>query len=210
MDPAPFLERQRQAMQSSAWCAALIKIALGAALTWIGVAQVAAHAPLWAGHLGIIGWVLMLHCGAFHLLALVWRRAGVAVDPIMDSPLMAASLADFWGRRWNRAFHDLVHAGCYAPLARRWGASAAIGATFLLSGVIHDLVISLPARGGLGLPTAYFAMQGVGMFVERRLRRAWRRPFALILVIAPAPLLFHPPFIERVMAPFLAATGALP
>ncbi len=71
-------------------------------------------------------------------------------------------------------------------------------------------MISLPARGGFGLPTVYFAAQGVGMFVERRLPRAWRRPFALIVVIAPAPLLFHPLFIDRVMLPFLAATGSMP
>lgn len=76
--------------------------------------------------------------------------------------------------------------------------------------MVHDLVISLPAGGGFGLPTLYFAAQGAGMFAERRMPRAWRRPFALALVIVPAPLLFHPPFIERVMLPFLAATGALP
>ena len=54
------------------------------------------------------GIVLMLHFGLFHLLAVFWRGRGVCVEPIMNRPLQAKSLAEFWGERWNRAFNELM------------------------------------------------------------------------------------------------------
>jgi alginate O-acetyltransferase complex protein AlgI len=87
---------------------------------------------------------------------------------------------------------------------------------FILSGLIHDLVISLPARGGYGLPTLYFAIQGCGLVFERStlgqrvgLGRGPRgRIFALGFTAGPAFWLFHPPFIRNVILPMLKAIGA--
>jgi hypothetical protein len=77
-------------------------------------------------------------------------------------------------------------------------------------------VISLPARGGYGLPTCYFVLQGLGVLFERstpgkRLGlssgiRGWL--FAVFCAGAPAYLLFHPWFVRGVILPFLAAIGA--
>ena len=193
------------------WLAATTKTLAGVALFSAADygTTTAAH-PLLPGWLGTIGLVLALHFGVFHLLALAWRRAGVDADPIMRAPARAASLADFWGRRWNRAFHVLAHDLVFRPLLRRLGPAGATLATFAASGLVHDVVISLPAGAGYGLPTAYFLLQGLGVLLERsalgslpRLRRA----FAFACTVLPLPLLLHPPFVHNVIVPFLAATA---
>lgn len=74
----------------------------------------------------------------------------------MRQPARACSLAEFWGRRWNTAFHELVHRYTFRPLLRKASARPALLLVFLLSGLVYELVISFPARGGYGLPTGYF------------------------------------------------------
>jgi hypothetical protein len=172
--------------------------------------------PLVAGWLAMIGIVLCLHFGLFHLLSVAWRSARVNPPPIMRSPLVATSLAKFWGERWNTAFRIPARRLLLNPLARRHGIAVANFAVFLASGVLHELVISVPARAGYGLPTAYFALQGVGVLFERsklgrRLSlghgwRGWLYMFAF--TAAPAFWLFHPPFIRNVILPMLHAIGA--
>lgn len=88
---------------------------------------------------------------------------------------------------------------------------------FAASGLIHDLVISLPAHGGYGLPTGYFLLQGLGVTMERsalgkRLglqQGATGWIFMAVVTAAPAFWLFHPPFVLRVILPFMHAIRAL-
>ena len=93
---------------------ALFRITLGAALV---VTAAAIEAPPVRGGLAIAGALLVFHLGAFDLLASAWRKAGVPVDRICPEPWRAASLAEFWGNRWNRAFHDFARNRLYRPLA---------------------------------------------------------------------------------------------
>jgi hypothetical protein len=88
---------------------------------------------------------------------------------------------------------------------------------FVLSGLIHDLVISVPARGGYGLPTTYFVLQGAGLTIERSqfgkrhgLGQGWRGwLFMTVVVATPVFWLFHPWFVLRVILPFMHAIHAL-
>jgi hypothetical protein len=157
----------------------------------------------------------MFHFGMFHILSVAWRHVGIAATPIMRTPLFAASLADFWGKRWNLAFRDFAHTLVFRPALRRTGAAIATMLVFLTSGIVHDVVISIPARAGYGWPTAYFILQGAGLLFERT-QFASRcgigqggivaRAYTLLVVLAPVGLLFHRPFIEHVIAPLLTAT----
>jgi hypothetical protein len=93
--------------------------------------------------------------------------------------------------------------------------AVAILASFLFSGLVHDVVISLPAGGGYGGPTLFFLLQAAGLLLEPRLRRrglvsGWRgRLFAAAFLVPPAVLLFHGPFVRNVIVPFMRAAGAI-
>ncbi len=169
-----------------------------------------------AGWVGMIGLILLLHFGTFHLLELAWRRAGVCAEPIMRQPLRSPSLGEFWGKRWNLGFRQLSYSFVFKPLQRRVGAVAATLAAFLASGLIHDFVISFPAGGGYGLPTGYFLLQGIGVAAERSSagKRAglgegiagWM--WMALFTAGPVFLLFHARFVMQVILPFLHAIGA--
>ena len=88
---------------------------------------------------------------------------------------------------------------------------------FFVSGLVHETVVSLPARGGWGGPTVYFLLQGAGMAVEKGplgkrlgLGDGFRGWFWMALFTAgPLPLLFHPPFVHRVIVPFFQTLNHL-
>lgn len=198
------------------WAFATGKSLFGAVLVWFAVPCVAASHPIARGWVGMVGLAFLLHFGTFHLLSLVWRTVGINARPLMHSPVSAPSLSAFWGGRWNSAFSDLMHEHLLVPLARGVGMRRAVLAVFVVSGLLHELVISLPARGGYGLPTIYFTAQGLGLLLERSragrrlgLGRGWKgRMFALVVAAGPAFWLFHPPFIHSVILPMLHAIGA--
>jgi hypothetical protein len=216
MNAAQFLDSTISVPRPDAreWISALAKTASGAAIIWLGVRFV--PQPLLAAWVGMIGLILILHFGIFHLLSVIWRAAGVSAQPIMQHPLQSQSLSEFWGKRWNLGFRQLSHDWVFAPLRRHVGVTAATLGAFLASGLIHDLVISVPANAGYGLPTAYFLLQGCGVLVERSTVGArlglgrgvlgWL--WMALFTAGPAYFLFHPWFAMRVMIPFLRAIGA--
>jgi hypothetical protein len=221
MDADAFLDAAlpgKDAPRLAEWLLAASKLSLGVVLLWKVIPALGEILSYLVGWLGMVGIVLVLHFGIFHLLSCAWRAAGVNAVPLMDWPLASTSLSEFWGRRWNRAFRDLTYRFLFRPLVPRVGARCALVLGFVVSGLIHELVISLPAGGGYGGPTAFFALQGVGLLVERsgvgrwlglgQGIRGWL--FAALLLLLPAGMLFHPPFVLRVVMPFMQAMGSLP
>lgn len=221
MDAASFLGNARISTRSGRgaleWRAATAKLAFGSIL-FFGIARfIPQQNEYLIGWTGMIGLVLILHFGIFHLLSCIWRRLGFGARPLMDRPLVSTSLSEFWGRRWNTAFRDLTHRFLFRPSTAWFGPRSGLLAGFIFSGVVHDLVISVPARGGYGGPTLYFAIQGTAMIVERSTfgRRIGLgagvegRAFTMVVLISPLFLLFHRPFVVGVIVPFMRAIGAL-
>jgi D-alanyl-lipoteichoic acid acyltransferase DltB (MBOAT superfamily) len=218
LDAKTFLRESQNPHFSSArdWSIALLKTLFGAALLWTLAPMVPDARRLVKGWIGMIGLILLLHFGFFHLLSLFWQSVGIEAQPVMNSPTKATSLSEFWGRRWNSAFNCFVHDNVFRPLYRPLGAAGATMCVFLVSGLIHDLIISVPAGAGYGLPTLYFLVQGAGLLFERSrvggklgLRHGWRGwAFVLLVTAAPAFWLFHPAFVTRVILPFMQAIRA--
>ncbi len=220
MDADTFLDTSATpvpAVRWREWLFAASKLALGIVL----MRGIAPHwewgGELGQGWVGMIGLVLALHFGVFHLLSCLGRTAGIHAVPLMDRPLLASSVAEFWGRRWNRAFRDLTHRFLFLPFRRTLGPVGALAVGFLVSGLVHEVVITVPSGGGYGLPTLYFALQAIGLLIERsRVGQAMGlgrgligRVFAVVVVAATCPLLFPPPFVLNVIRPFLMAMGML-
>jgi len=179
-----------------------VHLGIGVALL-IAAIGIRGH-PVPAAWMAMTGLINALHFGAFHLLASFWQWRGRQAAPLVDRPLTSRTLAEFWGRRWNTAFHRLAESIIFRPVARRHGAVLAMLAVFVASGLVHDLVISFPARGGWGLPTLYFMIQGTAVHVERR----WKvksRLWVWGVTGLPLPLCFPPVFCERVILPLVHA-----
>jgi alginate O-acetyltransferase complex protein AlgI len=218
MDAAAFFAKPNPAKKSLAreFVFASVKILLGAILLWFATPRALAIHPLLGGWTGMFGLIFILHFGFFHLLSLAWRAVGVEAPALMRAPILSQSLGEFWGERWNAAFNRLAARFLFRPMHRALGVRTATMIVFAASGLVHDLVISVPARGGYGLPTLYFLLQGAGVVFEhtrlaRRLGiigglRGWL--FTVVVTAGPAFWLFHPPFIRTVILPFLKWLGA--
>lgn len=215
MDLAPF-RGQRTPRQGAG------RLALQGSLCALGgVATMLLAVPFWhATHwtfaitvLFFIGSSLLVHYGFFTLAAAFWRRMGFDVAPQFKDPFPSESLSEFWGRRWNLAFRDMTACVLYAPLKGRLGQGAALLLAFALSGLLHEVAISLPVQAGFGLPLGYFLLHGMLVGFERwgmdrglRFRGVGGRLWVYFWLIAPLPLLFHRPFLTGVIWPLIGAT----
>lgn len=157
----------------------------------------------------LVGLSLILHFGILNLSTAMWRVFGINVYELFQSPYKSRSLKEFWGKRWNIAFSEMTALIAYRPLKRAIGMENALTVSFLLSGLLHEIAISLPVMGGFGLPMIYFGIHAFAMHLEahstivkkiiqqKRLSHVW----VMSLLILPMPLLFHQEFIQHVLMP---------
>jgi hypothetical protein len=155
----------------------------------------------WTGWCGIIALLLTIHFGLSGVLTVLVRLTNRPAEVLFDAPEKSMSALEFWSKRWNRPFIAMDRKLFMPSLTKLLGLRGAVFATFLISGLLHELAISYPAGGGYGLPLLYFVIQGALAFLERRLRLK-SRAFTWFGVLAPLPLLFHQRFRDRLIVPF--------
>ena len=160
-------------------------------------------APAWV--MMMVGASLILQFGFFNLLAALWQARGIDTTPVFRAPLKSRSLAEFWSRRWNLAFSEMTALVIYQPLEGRIGRAGATMAGFVFSGLLHELAASLPVRGGFGLPTLYFVIQGIAVLVTEKLgiKGLPARVITIAVIALPFPILFHAWFLEGAVVPLL-------
>lgn len=188
-----------------------IYVIIGAALVALArIAWIGTHSRLLASVLLLPGLSFLAHFGLCNLLAGAWRLRGVACEALFRAPLRSQNLAEFWSRRWNLAFSEMTAIAVYRPLAERLGRGPALMASFALSGLLHEMAISVPVRAGFGLPLLYFLVHGALVLFERALADAGRplsgwvgRAWAIFWLVAPLPILFHRPFLAGVIWPLI-------
>ena len=197
MRPATFASRRNVNRVHRPLIRGTLNLLAGAAL-FLAARAVAPRSLLGAIAIALPAISLMLHFGVLTLATAFWRWNGFPAEDLFRQPWRSASLAEFWSRRWNVGFSDMVAVAVQRPVGSRWGRRAAILGSFLLSGLLHEIAISVPAGGGYGLPMLYFAAHGALVAANVRGRAAmW------IALLAPLPILFHPPFVRAIIVPLL-------
>ncbi|KAL6975238.1 hypothetical protein U1Q18_024033 [Sarracenia purpurea var. burkii] len=165
--------------------------------------------------------VLTLYCLLVFLmveviLSLANAAAGalmaVELEPPSDEPYLATSLQDFWGKRWNLLVSNTLRHTVYKPvrsvsaahIGRRWAALTAVMASFVVSGLMHELLFYYVTRvSPTWEMTGFFVLHGVCVVAEMGVKRAvsgrWRLPWVVSwpltvgFVVATSFWLFFPP-----------------
>jgi len=143
---------------------------------------------------------LGFHFGALRVLKGALRAAGFPVRTLFPNILEARGIGDFWSKRWNVGYSQMMQRLVGKPVQKRFGENAGLMAVFVGSGLLHELAIPLPARPGFGLPTLYFTLHGLLTLLERKLGRPIGKIPALLAVMLPLGVLFPPAFQREVIA----------
>lgn len=150
---------------------------------------------------------LIVHFGIFGLIRTLYLANGWGVPEMFSRPWNATTFSTFWGRHWNRPFMELSSLLLFRPFYRIFGRDGAIACTFIFSGIVHEMAISLPVGQGYGGPFAYFILHGLLVIFEKRMGPrvppgVWRLILWAALIL-PLPWLFHAPFIEQILFPLI-------
>ncbi|GER32870.1 MBOAT (membrane bound O-acyl transferase) family protein [Striga asiatica] len=138
---------------------------------------------------------------------------GLELEPASDEPYLATSLREFWGRRWNLTVNDVLRRTVYRPVRSaagggRCAAMAAVMGSFLVSGLMHELLFWYVTRAWPSWEmTAFFVLHGACVAAEFGLgaagRDRWRLPWfvggplTIGFVVGSSSWLFFPPLVRN-------------
>lgn len=132
------------------------------------------------------------------LFEFIYRCAGLGPPVFHDHPLFSRSLAEFWGRRWNRVVGSWLFATFYRPLAARGRRRLGTFAAFAASALLHLYFTSMAVGIAWGLWMAAFFVVQVPLLLLEELwsQRTWplplRRVWTVTLLALTSPLFIEP------------------
>ncbi len=123
---------------------------------------------------------------------------GLEIPRIQRHPIAARSIAEFWGRRWNRVVGSWLRANLYTPMARRGMKTGAPLMVFLASGLLHVYITwaALDIAAG-ALMGVFFLLQPMLIATERifgveRWNAAWARVWTVTALFIASPIFVDP------------------
>ncbi|KAL4580033.1 hypothetical protein LXL04_016207 [Taraxacum kok-saghyz] len=143
--------------------------------------------------------VLSIYCAQCFLLvdilifvsnAVTSAVAGVELERPSDEPYLATSLQDFWGRRWNLMVTNILRHTVYTPVkslfsGKDWASLPAFMATFVVSGLMHELLFYYVTRvTPTWEMTWFFVLHGICVVVELLVKRALAGKFELPVIVS--------------------------
>jgi hypothetical protein len=126
------------------------------------------------------------------------RAIGLEPPEIHRTPILSATIREFWGVRWNRPVGAWLRFHGFEPLAQRGLPNLGVLAAFAMSAALHAYFTWVAVGGMLALVMlAFFLLQGLLVVVERavgvarwpsRSGRAW----TISAMVATSPLFVEP------------------
>lgn len=113
---------------------------------------------------------------------------GLELEPQFNEPYFSSSLQDFWGRRWNLTVCGILRPTIYEPtrniatclMGRYWAPIPAVLGTFIVSGLMHELIFYYLGREKPTWElTCFFLLHGVCLAIEVALKKAFARSWQL-------------------------------
>lgn len=142
---------------------------------------------------------LSFHFGILRILKGLLRRAGFPVRTLFPNPLKTRGIADFWSRRWNVGYSQMMQRIVGRPIESKLGKRAGLMAIFIASGLLHEIAITLPTRSGFGLPTLYFTLHGILILLEKTGKKPIGPLLTWLALILPLGCLFPPTFQSEII-----------
>ncbi|KAI3866045.1 hypothetical protein MKX03_024744 [Papaver bracteatum] len=140
---------------------------------------------------------------------------GLELEPQFNQPFLSTSLQDFWGKRWNLMVTGILRPTVYQPVqsifmrivGKRCAKLIALLATFVVSGLMHELIVYYLGRVWPTWEISYFfVLHGVALAVEIELKRCFRGkcdlpqlvsgPLTAGFVLVTGSWLFFPQFLR--------------
>ncbi|CDP19938.1 unnamed protein product [Coffea canephora] len=147
--------------------------------------------------------------------SVVRAMVGLELEPPSNAPYASTSLQDFWGKRWNLTVTNTLRLSVYKPVrsvsagvvGNRWAALPAFFATFLVSGLMHELIYYYVSRAKPSWEvTWFFILHGICVMIELVIKRGLKGkrempwfisgPLTMGFVIITSFWLFFPPLMK--------------
>lgn len=117
-------------------------------------------------------------------LAAAARLMGIPATDFAGPFFLARTPAEFW-RMYNRPVNQFFHEYVFKPAGGRAHPLTAALMVFVVSGIIHEYVLDVPAGRILGSQMLFFLIQGLAVIATMRLRpRGWRAAPMILLTFA--------------------------
>ena len=100
----------------------------------------------------------------------------------------------------NLAYSQMMARAVKKPLVPLLGDRGSLFAVFVVSGLLHELAITVPVGAGYGWPTLFFVVHGLMCFVERGDGKVMALLCGLMLIFG-LPYLFGEKFVEDIILP---------
>jgi len=111
------------------------------------------------------------------------RLLNLDVQPVIRYGFLAKTPAEFW-QRYNTLVGSWLHKHVFIPAGGRHRYSTATVVTFVTSGLIHEYIFNISARGVTGYMMVFFLVQALAVSLTAQWNRKLRKTSAVKTITA--------------------------